>query len=59
MSTEEQERGKSKKPSDRNKLPHTTVLPMLQFSLTGLIGKPAVFYNVPAVRFAVEFLHYL
>ncbi|CAB1096081.1 unnamed protein product [Ectocarpus sp. CCAP 1310/34] len=59
MSPEEQPRGRSTRRSDRNKLPHTTVLPMLQFSLAGLIGKPAVFYNVPAVRFALEFLHYL
>ncbi|CAM9621106.1 unnamed protein product [Ectocarpus sp. 13 AM-2016] len=40
-------------------LPYTTVFPKLQFSLAGLIGKPAVFYNVPAIRFAFEFLHYL
>ncbi|CAM9548053.1 unnamed protein product, partial [Ectocarpus fasciculatus] len=59
MSTEEQARGKPTRRLDRNQLPHTTVLPMLQFSLAGLIGKPAVFYNVPAVRFALEFLHYL
>ncbi|CAM9478531.1 unnamed protein product [Ectocarpus fasciculatus] len=44
---------------DWARLPHATVFPKLQFSLAGLIGKPAVFYNVPAVRFAFEFLHYL
>lgn len=40
-------------------LPHSTALPMLQFSLAGIIGKPDTFYNVPAVRFAFEFLHFL
>lgn len=40
-------------------LPHSTALPMLQFSLAGIIGKPDTFYNVPAVRIAFEFLHFL
>eukprot|EP00752_Nemacystus_decipiens_P006636 g5966.t1 len=40
-------------------LPHSTALPMLQFSLAGIIGKPDTFYNVPAVRFAFEFLQFL
>lgn len=40
-------------------LPHRTVLPMLQFSLAGIIGKPDTFFNVPAVRFAFEFLQFL
>lgn len=40
-------------------LPHRTVLPMLQFSLAGVIGKPDIFFNVPAVRFAFEFLQFL
>lgn len=40
-------------------LPHRTALPMLQFSLAGIIGKPDIFFNVPAVRFAFEFLQFL
>eukprot|EP00903_Cladosiphon_okamuranus_P021649 g19903.t1 len=40
-------------------LPHRTALPMLQFSLVGIIGKPDTFFNVPAVRFAFEFLQFL
>lgn len=43
----------------RTPLPHRTVLPMLQFSLAGVIGKPDTFFNVPAVRFTFEFLQFL
>lgn len=39
--------------------PHRTVLPGLQFSLAGVIGKPETFYSVPAVLFAMEMLSYL
>ena len=40
-------------------VPHTTILPGLQFWLAGLVGKPGTFYDVPAVRFAFELLSYL
>lgn len=39
--------------------PHSTVLPGLQFSLAGIIGKPETFYQVPAVRFVFEIFSYL
>lgn len=37
-------------------IPHTTLLPGLQFTLAGIVGKPDEFYNVPAVRFAFDLL---
>lgn len=40
-------------------IPHTTLLPGLQFSLAGIVGKPETFYTVPAVRFAYEVLSYM
>lgn len=39
--------------------PHTTLLPGLQFSLAGIVGKPDTFYSVPAIRFAYEVLSYM
>lgn len=42
-----------------SKLPHSTLLPGLQFTLAGIIGKPVAFYVVPAVRFIFELLSYL
>ena len=39
--------------------PHSTLLPGLQFTLAGIIGKPVAFYVVPAVRFMFELLSYL
>lgn len=44
-------------PNERSQwFPHTTLLPGLQFSLAGILGKPDEFYAVPAVRFAFEIL---
>ncbi|CAN0140980.1 unnamed protein product, partial [Scytosiphon promiscuus] len=40
-------------------IPHLTVLPGLQFSLAGILGRPDVFYQVPVIRFAFEILSYL
>lgn len=40
-------------------IPHYTVLPGLQFSLAGVLGKPETFYQVPALRFAYHLLYYL
>ena len=40
-------------------IPHRTLLPGLQFSLAGILGKPETFYEVPAVRFAFEILSYV
>ncbi|CAM9923666.1 unnamed protein product, partial [Scytosiphon promiscuus] len=40
-------------------LPHLTILPGLQFSLAGIIGKPETFYTVPVIRFAFEIFSYL
>ena len=45
--------------SNPSVVPHTTILPGLQFWLAGLVGKPGTFYDVPAVRFAFELLSYL
>ncbi len=42
-----------------NVVPHTTILPGLQFWLAGLVGKPGTFYDVPAVRFTFELWSYL
>lgn len=39
--------------------PHSTLLPGLQFSLAGIIGKPDAFFVVPAVRFAYMLLSYV
>lgn len=39
--------------------PHITLLPGLQFSLAGIIGKPETFYLVPAVRFFYETVSYM
>lgn len=39
--------------------PHQTLLPGLQFSLAGLIGKPDVFFDIPVIRFMFEFLSYM
>lgn len=46
-------------PLPKSGLPHRTLLPGLQFTLAGIIGKPAMFYEVPAVRFAFELLSYM
>lgn len=48
-----------KDPARKNPFPHSTVLPLLQFSLAGIIGKPDTFFNVPANRFAFEFLQFM
>ncbi|CAM9233322.1 unnamed protein product, partial [Ectocarpus sp. 12 AP-2014] len=40
-------------------VPHSTILPGLQFSLAGTLGKPETFYQVPVVRFAYEIFTYL
>lgn len=39
--------------------PHITIIPGLQFSLAGIVGKPETFYDIPAVRFAFEVFSYL
>eukprot|EP00903_Cladosiphon_okamuranus_P014655 g13588.t2 len=39
--------------------PHLTVLPGLQFTLAGVLGKPETFYQVPVIRFIFEFFSYL
>lgn len=41
------------------RVPHVTLLPGLQFSLAGIIGAPATFYGVPAIRFAYELYGYM
>ncbi|CAM9267068.1 unnamed protein product [Ectocarpus sp. 4 AP-2014] len=40
-------------------IPHSTILPGLQFSLAGVLGKPETFYQVPAIRFVFEIFTYL
>ncbi|CAM9177459.1 unnamed protein product [Ectocarpus sp. 12 AP-2014] len=45
--------------SRRPNIPNSTVLPGLQFSLAGILGKPEVLYNVPVVRFAYEIFSYV
>eukprot|EP00752_Nemacystus_decipiens_P009021 g8052.t1 len=42
-----------------DRFPHVTLLPGLQFSLAGILGKPQTFYQVPAVRFMFELFSYL
>ncbi|CAM9206508.1 unnamed protein product [Ectocarpus fasciculatus] len=41
------------------RIPHSTMLPGLQFSLAGIQGKPETFYKVPVIRFAFEIFSYL
>ena len=40
-------------------VPHLTILPGLQFSLAGILGKPETFYQIPVIRFIFEILSYL
>eukprot|EP00903_Cladosiphon_okamuranus_P014653 g13587.t1 len=40
-------------------IPHLTMLPGLQFSLAGILGKPGTFYKVPVMRFVFEIFSYL
>lgn len=42
----------------RRTVPHSTVLPGLQFSLAGILGKPETFYQVPVIRFIFEIFGY-
>lgn len=44
---------------DTSKMPHTTLLPGLQFLVARIVGKPAMFYSVAAVRFTYELLGYV
>ena len=39
--------------------PRTTVLPSLQFSMAGILGKPHEFFLVPSIRFFYEAISYL
>lgn len=41
------------------RVPHSTVLPGLQFSLAGIVGKPETFYQVPVIRFVFEIFGHL
>lgn len=41
------------------RIPHSTILPGLQFSLAGILGKPETFYDVPVIRFMFEIFSYL
>lgn len=43
----------------QRKIPHSTILPGLQFSLAGIIGKPETFYQVPVIRFVFEIFGHL
>eukprot|EP00752_Nemacystus_decipiens_P011859 g10519.t1 len=43
----------------QKKVPHTTILPGLQFSLAGILGKPGTFYQVPVIRFMFEIFSYV
>ena len=43
----------------QRKIPHMTLLPGLQFSLAGILGKPETFYDVPVIRFTFEIFSYL
>lgn len=47
------EQGEQPKRKQR-RLPHSTILPGLQFSLAGILGKPETFYDVPVIRFVFE-----
>lgn len=40
-------------------IPHLAILPGLQFSLAGILGKPETFYQVPVIRFIFEIFSYL
>ncbi|CAM9252147.1 unnamed protein product, partial [Ectocarpus sp. 8 AP-2014] len=40
-------------------IPHLTILPGLQFSLAGILGKPETFFKVPVIRFVYEIFSYL
>lgn len=40
-------------------LPHLTILPGLQFTLAGILGKPETCYHVPVIRFIFEILSFL
>lgn len=43
----------------QRKVPHSTMLPGLQFSLAGILGKPETFYQVPVIRFIFEIFGYM
>eukprot|EP00903_Cladosiphon_okamuranus_P014652 g13586.t1 len=43
----------------QTRVPHTTMLPGLQFSLAGILGKPQTFYQVPVIRFIFEIFGYM
>lgn len=45
-------------PPPKTILPHRTILPGLQFTLAGILGKPATFYEIPIVRFAFSIFQY-
>ncbi|CAN0371819.1 unnamed protein product, partial [Laminaria digitata] len=40
-------------------LPHSTLIPGLQFSMAGIVGRPEEFFLVPSVRFFYETFSYL
>ena len=42
-----------------NSFPHYTVLPGLQFTLAGIMGKPVSYYVVPAIRMLFIVINYL
>lgn len=39
--------------------PHTSLIPGLQFSMAGIVGRPEEFFLVPSVRFFYETFSYL
>lgn len=47
------------KPPEKRRVPHSTMLPGLQFSLAGILGKPETFYQVPVIRFIYEIFGYM
>ncbi|CAM9276872.1 unnamed protein product [Scytosiphon promiscuus] len=52
-------RGKNAKSLRWFIVPHLTLLPGLQFTLAGVIGVPARFYEVPAIRWFYGVLSYM
>lgn len=43
----------------RWEFPHGTILPGLQFSLAGILGKPETYFQVPLVHFVFEMFSYV
>lgn len=56
---EEENHNETNPDPDHWNVPHLTILPGLQFTLAGILGKPETFYQVPVIRFIFEIFSYV